>query len=328
MTSCITETPQLLWCLSCRGQVRLSATATSWHSLQSVLRGDHDTDNEHLLRMTWGEGWHGIQQGPGFCLRQCQGRVEQSYSSNAFEQEAQEVVEWHAMNYHSWHRWEKEDPALPMWLQQPASFHILLSNTASYIWSDRTCRWAFSQFFCIYKRKVEYTVRIADNWGDWVYFSSVGLKALNLIANGIITIVNFSKSASRILWKQSHLVLNSLSKPRVIVSLHFCERLKPFKRSAAVKGDSILSSLPCSLYLLVSSPSFLMATQVFGQWIRLGLKLTNRIVGTWGESLPSTGPASLGQNQLWNWAGSIPALLTSSLLDMYYKFSVVQICCW
>lgn len=93
----------------------------------------------------------------------------------------------------------------------------------------------------------------------------MGLKALNLIANGIITIVNFSKSASRILWKQSHLVLNSLSKPRVIVSLHFCERLKPFKRSAAVKGDSILPSLPCSLHLLVSSPSFLMATQVFGQ---------------------------------------------------------------
>lgn len=170
MTSCITETLQLLWCLSCRGQVRLSATATSWHSLQSLLRSDHDTDNKHLRRMTWGEAWRGIQQGPGFCLRQCQGRVEQSYSSHAFEQEAQEVVECHAMNYHSWHRWEKEDPALPMWLQQPVSFHTLFSNTAS-IYCLTEHAGGLSHNFCIYKRKVKSTVRISDNWGDWIYFS-------------------------------------------------------------------------------------------------------------------------------------------------------------
>lgn len=211
MTSCITETLQLLWCLSCRGQVRLSATATSWHSLQSLLRSDHDTDNKHLRRMTWGEAWRGIQQGPGFCLRQCQGRVEQSYSSHAFEQEAQEVVECHAMNYHSWHRWEKEDPALPMWLQQPVSFHTLFSNTASYILSDRTCRWAFSQFLYLQEKSQVHCQNIRQLRRLNLFFvrPRVGLEACNPVANGITTIVNFSKSASSIIWKQFHLVLNS-----------------------------------------------------------------------------------------------------------------------
>lgn len=50
-------------------------------------------------------------------------------------------------------------------------------------------------------------------------------------------------SASSIIWKQSQIVLNSLSKFCLLKALaksYFCERLKPIKVSAAVKGGDFI----------------------------------------------------------------------------------------
>lgn len=55
---------------------------------------------------------------------------------------------------------EKGHPALPMRLPQPISLHVLFSNTVIFCVTE--CAGGLPQKSDIYKREVEYTVRISD----------------------------------------------------------------------------------------------------------------------------------------------------------------------
>lgn len=136
--------------------------------------------------MMWGKAWCSIQWGPGFCLRQCWGRVEQRYSSNAFWTEGSEG-DWVACHELSFmtkvgeQGREKGHPALPMQLPQPISLHVLFSNTVNYIFCDRTCRWTSSEFWYLQERSWVYCQNCRQLGRLNLFFnkSSMGLKAWN-----------------------------------------------------------------------------------------------------------------------------------------------------
>lgn len=128
------------------------------------------------------------------------------------------------------------------------------------------------QNFDSYRREAEHTDRVADKWGDWIYFSISQTLASKIEIDflSVLVILQFCKqynletvSTSPKLSFQFHL----LGLP---ITLYFCECLKPMKKSAADKGSVLIFPSPGQLFC---SRSFLTVTQVFGHWIRWGLKL-------------------------------------------------------
>lgn len=111
------------------------------------------------------------------------------------------------------------------------------------------------QNFDIYKREAECTDRLADKWGNWIYFSISQTLAskteIDLLS--VFLILQFCKqynlktvSTSPKFSFQFHLL-------KFPVTLYFCECLKPMKMSAAVKRSVLIFPSPCRLIC----PSFL-----------------------------------------------------------------------
>lgn len=94
-------------------------------------------------------------------------------------------------------------------------------------------------------------------------------------------------SASTVIWKQFQWVLNTLSKfclLKALVTLCFCEHLKPIKMSAAVKGDDFILPPPGHLLCLCFLPYG--HTNVWAVNQTRAKTKPGRKWQTWGETTP------------------------------------------